>query len=62
LAIAAVPRSAAASGVLILTSRASTSVLTRETKKEATDAMRARSRPARAAPSRPAKKASITSA
>ena len=56
-----VPRSASASGVPILSSRSSTSVSTRLTKKDATEARPDRSCPAAAAPSRPAMNASMTS-
>ena len=60
MAIAALPRSAAASGVPILSSLPSTSVSTRLTKKDATEASVEMSRPAAAACSRPAMNASMT--
>ena len=60
MAIAALPRSAAASGVPILSSLRSTSVSTRLTKKDATEASREMSRPASAARSSPVMNASMT--
>ncbi len=53
--MAALPFSALASSVPILSSRLSTSVSTRLTKNEATEAMWLRSRPAASAFSRPSK-------
>ena len=59
--MAALLRSAAASGVPIFSSRLSTSVSTRLTKKEATDAIRERSWPLSRACSSPDMNASMTS-
>jgi hypothetical protein len=58
--MAALPRSSAASGDPSLSSRLSTSVSTRLTKNDATDARLVRSWPAARARSMPSMKASIT--
>jgi len=59
-AIAVRPRHRVAWALPILSSRASTSVSTRETKNEATDPIAGRSRPASRVPSISARKASMT--